>query len=324
MTLMKMKLQTTHRPHIAVVGGACVEMSFSVPSFPAPGETVYSRALRNSPGGRSISVASDLAALGCRVFFLSSVGLDQTGSQLIADLQARRVNVDFVERIENAQTEVTHSLRDEQGNSARVISGGTFSNMSRSPLFSARAMISACQLMIAVPDIPDDTFKFAMDMAHHYGVPVMTLASPPDRLPAQLIPQCDLLIANAAEAQALTHIRADSLTGANEALNFLLKRGAGAAAIFLGRQGAAASAALRSSLFFPTPLSKIPFPADAEDAFAAGLAYALTSGAPFPEAVTFAVANASETAAADSPAKDFPTPAEVTRSLKIHYDEVIQ
>ncbi|MFA6449485.1 MAG: PfkB family carbohydrate kinase [bacterium] len=317
-----MKLQTTHKPHIAVVGGACVEMSFSVPSFPSQGETVYSRALLNGPGGRAIAVASDLAALGCRVFFLSSVGLDQTGSQLIADLQARRVNVDHVERVENARTDVTHSLRDEQGGGARVISGGVFSNMSRTPLFSARALISACELMIVAPDIPEDTFKFAVDMAHHYGVPVMALASPPDRLPAALIPQLDALIVNAAEALALTHIKADSLDGANEALNFLLKRGAGSAAIYLGRQGAAASSALRASLFFPPPMSKIPFPADSEDAFAAGLAFALTSGAPLPEAVTFAVANSFATAAAGSPAKDFPTQAAVSLSLKINYDEV--
>jgi len=320
MPYQSMKLKTTHKPHIAVIGGARVDMSFSAPGFPAPGETIHSRVLTNGPSGRAVAVASDLAALGCRVFFLSSIGMDQTGSRLIADLQARRVNVDYVERVENAGLDVTLSLRGERGAPARVISGGALSNMSRSPLFSARAMISSCQLLIAVPDIPDDTFLFALDMARHYGVPVMALATPAERLPAQLIPRFDLLIVNAAEALALTHVRADSLDGANEALNFMLKRGAGAAAVYLGSQGAAASAALRSTLFFPPPMSKITFTADAEDAFAAGLGFALTSGAPLPEAATFAVANACATAAA-APSV-FPTPAEVTRSLRIQYGEV--
>jgi ribokinase len=314
-----MELRTTERPNVAVVGGAGVEVSFTVPSFPAPGETVYSGAVAKGPGGRAIAVASGLAALDCRVFFLSAVGLDQQGVRLLASLKSRRINVDYVEHIENAATKTMHVLRDSEGSAARVVPGGAISNMSRSPLFSARAMISSCQLIVLLPDIPEDTFRFALEVAQHYRVPVAALATPPDRIPAPLIPAFDVLIVNPAEALALTRVKVDTLDGANEALNFLLKRGAGAAALYLGRQGAAASSGVGATAYFPAPKSAAPYTPASEDAFAAGLAAALTSGAPLHEAATFAVGYAAA-AAANPSAERFPSREDAARCLEIKYN----
>lgn len=311
-----MKLRTTEKPNIAVVGGACSQVSFTTPGFPAPGDTLHSSPSVNGPGGRAISIATGLSALECRVFFLSAVGVDQQGVRLLAALKERRINVDYVERLEHAATETMCALKDTEGNAARVVPGGAVSNMSRSPLFLSRAMISSCQLMVLLPDIPEDTFRFALEMARYYRVPTAAAATPPNRMPAKLIPWVDMLIVNQSEARALTRVDANSLEGANEALNFLLKRGAGSVVLYLGRNGAAASADVGGTFYVPAPKCAHPYTPVAEDAFAAGLAAALTLNAQLAEAVTFAVGCAAATAAKQG-AEEPVTYADVHRVMEI-------
>jgi len=294
-----MELRTTTKPHLAVVGGVTMEMSYAMPRFPSPGETVCAEPSTVIPGGRAISVATSLAALGSRVFFLSCIGLDTAGNRILADLMARRVNVDFVERAEKAATEVSHSFQGPEGNRMRVVSQGASTIMSRTPLFAAKAMISSCQLMVLSPDVPEDTFRFAIEIAHYYRVPVMVLTSPPERVPADTMPLIDVMVANPVEAKALTHIRPAGLDTANESLNSLLKRGVGAAVIYIGSHGAAASRELRHTMFYPAPMTKAQYGADEEDSFAAALAFSLAAGAPLAESVTFANAFAACNETAD-------------------------
>ncbi len=294
-----MELRTTTKPHLAVVGGVTMEMSYTLPRFPSPGETVCMEPGLGVPGGRAIAVASSLSALGSRVFFLSCVGLDSVGTRMLADLMSRRVNVDFVERAEKAATEVSHSFKDSEGNRMRAVSRGAVSNMSRTPLFAAKAMISSCHLMVLSPDVPEDTFRFSIEIAHYYHVPVMVLATPAERVPAKLLPLIDVIVVNATEARELTHIRPVCLDTANESLNSLLKRGVGAAVIYLGARGAAASRELRATAFFPGPMTKKPHAAEAEDSFASALAFALAGGAPLAEAVAFANSFAADNETAD-------------------------
>jgi ribokinase len=309
-----MDIKTTTKPHIAVVGSSWIEISLDVPKFPSPGETLYSGPIVEKPGGRAPTIALDLAALGCRVFFLSCFGFDDIGSRVISDIKKRGVNADFTERIENTSTGIMHSLRDPAGNTARLISKTAGPAMTRAPLLSAKAMISSCHAMVLLPDVPEDTFIFSIEVAHHFNAPVIVLADPAEGLPDRSLKNIDFLIINKYGAKHLTGIFPDTVGKADDALNHLIQKGVVAAVLYLEGEGAAASTAIRSTKFFPMRKSNAPDATEAEDAFAAGVAYGLTIGAPINEAVTLALANSA--AMASRVERDcFPPLREIGRNL---------
>lgn len=311
-----MELKSTEKPHAAVVGGAWIELAIDVPKFPDPGETIYTDGVTGRPGGRAPSIAMGLASLGCRVFLLSCVGMDASGSQVLNGVKQAGVNVDFAERAESSPTGIIHALRDPGGNSARLVSRSAGPAMTRTPLLSAKAMISSCQLMALMPDIPEDIFLFALDVAHHFQVPVLALAAPAEKLPAGSIPKIDLLIVDKPAAKILTGVYPDTIAKVDEALNHLLRKGAGAAVAYLNGGGAAATAAVRSTKYFPPAKSGAPSATEALDAFAAGIAYGLMIGAPLQDAVTFALANADATASR-SDRDRFPSAGEILEKLAV-------
>jgi len=310
-----MELKSTTKPHVAVVGTSWMELSIDVPWFPTPGETLYSGPANGGPGGHAPTIASILAALECRVFLLSCVGMDSHGSQVLSDVRRRGINVDYVERIENAATSVIHTLRDPGGNTARMIAGIAGPAMTKTPLLAAKAMISSCQAMALLPDIPEETFTFAIDVAHYFHVPVIAYAAPAENFPVQSLGKIDLLIVNAEGTRKLTGVFPNTIGRADEALNHLISKGASAAIIYLDGAGAAASSALRATRFFPPRKNnRSPAATEAEDAFVAAVVFQMMLGAPIHEAATFALANAAATAARSSPGR-FPSPREVSNYL---------
>ncbi len=293
-------------------------MALSTPRFPHPGETIPIGPAVSSPGGRAPAISANLAALGCRVFLLSCIGMDSAGNQVLADLRTAGVNVDFVERVEKNDTGSSHTLLDPSGNNARFVYPGAASAMSNTSLLAAKAMISSCQIIILIPDIPAETFSFAMVMADHFNIPIMCAATPTSAFPAEHLSNFDILIADKSETESLTGIYPGSLKAVNEAVNLLLRKGVGAPVIYLGKDGAATSLSLRNTKYHPPKSGVTAVSTEAEDAFAAAVAFKLTTGSSLHEAVSFGVAASVATAASPERRSPF-THAEILMDLAVNF-----
>ena len=262
-----MKLKSTERLHVAVVGATHGAEA-------AAGEPGY-------PGGaaRAARLSVCLTGLGCRVFHLSCAGLDSAGAGLINELARRGVNVDFMERAEPAAP-------------------GSRPVMTNTALLAARAMISSCHLMAVVPDIPEETFDFALRVARHFGVPVLCAAAPGCDYIGSRMRMLDVLVAGDDAALELSRIRPSDMETAEEAADYFLKKGAGASVIYHGARGATAGCEIREAAHYPAPVREGQFGEQSEDMFAAALCCALTLRRPLPDAATYAIAAAAAAAGA--------------------------
>ncbi len=262
-----MKLKSTERLNVAVVGATHGEAGVAGESpFPAGA----------APAAR-LSVC--LTGLGCRVFHLSCAGLDSSGAALLNELARRGVNVDFIERAEPAAP-------------------GSRPVMTNTALLSARAMISSCHLMALSPDIPEDTFDFALRVARHFDIPVLCAAAPGCDYISSRMCMLDVLVAGDEAALELSRIRPTDMETAEETADYFLKKGAGAAVIYHGARGATAACEVREAAHYPAPVCEGPFGEQSEDMFAAALCCALTLRRPLPDAVTYAIAAAAAAAGA--------------------------
>jgi len=310
-----MRLFSEQKPHIAVVGSSDLELSLPVPHLPEPGDSVFAEPVSSSPGGRAADICRALSTLGSRVFLFSCVGLDPNGARILNQLRQFRVNTDFIERSDHP-TGMVLTLKDPGGGRIRVIAPGSGLHMTKDPLSSGKAMISSCQLGIVLADISEEAFLFSIRIFHHYGIPVLAIPSPAHRFNRNWIGLADILLAGTSDTAPLTKIKPASLGMANEALNHFIQRGCGAAALYLGRFGAAVSEEVGGARFFPSPRIDGPVVPEAEDVFTAALAYSLASGNTLDEACTFAVAAAFTTHSRPD-TKFFPTPAHVMQALRV-------
>lgn len=311
-----MKLKAEPKPHIAVVGSADIELTMSLPQLPSPGDTIFADPIDSRPGGRAANISSALAALGCRVFLFTNVGLDAFGAGVLADLGKRHVNVDFVERSDEP-TGVIHNFRDRAGNKFRVVAPGAGRNMSRNPLVNGKAMISSCQMLVLLADVSEDVFNFAIDIAHHFEVPVLAIPSPAERVRPGLVAKADIVLAGVSEAEVFTKSRPATLTSAGEALNIFLKLGPGAAVIYLGRFGAACATALNDAMFFPAAHGNAPVVPEAEEIFAAAFAFGLCAEFPLAEACAMAISAVGLVNARAADGFRFPTYRDIIESANL-------
>lgn len=83
---------------VLCAGFACHDLVFDVPHHPAADEKVRSSALLNCGGGLASNAAVTAARLGCRTAFAGYIGNDVYGDFHMAELQADRVNTDWVIR----------------------------------------------------------------------------------------------------------------------------------------------------------------------------------------------------------------------------------
>lgn len=310
------KLKTTKTPHIAVVGGADLEFGHSLPHMPSPGESIYAGQVGTRPGGRGADISLALCSLGARVFLFSCVGLDAYGAGIMGGLRKNRINVDFMERCEQP-TGLVHNFYDPQGNRIRVIAPGASQHMTTKPLHSGQAMISSCQIMIITSEIPPKVFDYAVRMAHHFNVPVLAVPSPANRFNPDWIAQCDILLAGTGDARAISGSPSDSLEKADDALNFFLKKGCGAAIMYLGRFGAIASEAVRQSVFYPGPFFKGSLAPEAEDVFIAAFAASMCGDMSMGEACSRAAAAAWYTNEGIAEGRHFPTEQDIAAALAV-------
>lgn len=291
---------------VAIVGSADLELHVSLPRIPGKSEGVFADGLRVRLGGRAAEVAAMLGRMGARVFFYTCLGIDPFGVRVLTELRRERVNVDFVERLRDVSTGIVHHFETPDGAHRMVHTPGAAMHMTTKGLRLGKAMLSSCDLMVLYPDIPEEPFELALQMAHHFRVPVMVDPTPVGRLAKKYVQHIDVLTPNRLEAETITESRVDGLSDGFDVARRLLRMGAGAVAVTLGATGMVMGTDVKSVQYVPAPKVRT---ADTNlrhgDVFISMLAFLLAMRKPFDEACREALVVAAHTdRSADSLALD--------------------
>jgi ribokinase len=171
----------------------------------------------------------------------------------LTKFRENRINVDFVERRRGEQTTIVAVNFSSAGEIFQTVSPGASAVMSKTSLLAARAMISSCDLMLIYPDIPSEIFAFAIDVAHHFRVPVMVYPCPAERVSKDLLHKIEILAANRRDVELLTGKKVHDLDSAVACLHLLMKYGVGAAMIIVAGTGIACMMQNAEPFYAPAP-----------------------------------------------------------------------
>ena len=95
---------TPEQPKIIVVGSSSIDLVLTTDRLPKPNETVLAQKSENFFGGKGANQAVAAARLGASVYFISCVGMDPLGQQIMRNLVDEGVNVGYVFEAEDADS----------------------------------------------------------------------------------------------------------------------------------------------------------------------------------------------------------------------------
>jgi ribokinase len=295
------------RPHIAVLGLFAADLTSRVSRLPRWHETLEGLGASLGPGGKGSNQAIAAARLGAAVSFIGKVGADPFGDMARRLYEQEGIDHAHLVTSPTAPTGTALILLDaESGHNAIVVNGGATATLTAAELDAAEPAIRAADLFLLTLEIPMPLVARAVAMAHRAEVPVVLNPAPARTFDWSLLPAVDVVTPNEVEAATLLGVPIATVADGHRAAQALRARGARAAIVTMGQQGAVLSSdehALHVPVF---PVARVVDTTGAGDAFSGALALALAERRSLPEAARFASAAAALSVTAPGAANAMP------------------
>ncbi|WP_337466321.1 ribokinase [Saccharopolyspora spinosa] len=292
---------------VAVFGSCNMDLVAYVGTAPKRGETVLGREFHTVPGGKGANQAIAAAKAGAAVRMIGAVGGDDFGTQIRETLQKSTVDVRGLRTVPGRSGTAHIVVDDEGGNSIIVVPGanGTVDGL----VDGDEELIAGSRSLLLQLEIPLPGVAAAAAAGRRNGVRVVLTPAPAVPLPADILPNVDLLVPNEHEAAILAGD--DDPHRALAALLQLVPE----VVITLGARGSLYGNRDGARVEVPS------FPVDAVDTTAAGdtflgvLSTAMGEGAGVPEALRLASAGAAVSVQRNGASSSMPTRQEITDFL---------
>lgn len=274
-------------PHVVVIGSLNMDIVVEVERPPLMGETVSGNQVHFIPGGKGANQAVAAARLGARTTMIGSVGNDAFGSQLLSSLNSDGIETGFVKTVSEAATGIA-SITLSQGENSIVVVAGANARCLPEDIDRHKEAIERADVVLLQLEIPLETVVHAAKVAKQLGKTVVLNPAPARELPDELLSCVDVLIPNEFELALLSGVTIDDDQRLELAMQQLLDKGVQTVITTLGSQGSVFLE--RGETLGRVASCKVQAvdTTGAGDCFNAAFAFAMASGKPLPEAISFA------------------------------------
>jgi ribokinase len=276
-------------PRITVVGSYATGLTMKVERLPCTGETLLGTGYRVDYGGKGSNQAVGSARLGAKVNFVARIGKDAFGEMALTLYREEGIDVAHVKQTAGAPTGVGFIMVEAaSGNNCIVIDPGANELLTVDDISSCAAAFETTSVVLTQLEIPVGAAEAALHLGRVRGAITILNPDPVRLLPPSVLQLIDVLTPNQVEARVLTGRSPDAVIDHEQVARELISSGVKQVVMTLGERGALIVTPLSSTHVPAVPMSTVDT-TGAGDAFNAGLATALASGASLEAAVQFAV-----------------------------------
>ncbi|MDT8998854.1 ribokinase [Paucibacter sp. APW11] len=265
---------------VVVVGSINMDMVSRSPRLPAPGETLVGESFAMAPGGKGANQAVAAARLGAQVSFVSRVGTQAYGAELLANLEREGIATEATARDAAALPGIAVIMvASDGGENSIVYVPGSNAQLSAADIDAAAATLRGARVVVAQLEVPQPAIARAFALAREAGATTILNAAPALALTPELRGQADWLVVNEGEAGLLSGLPVDTAAQLEAAAEALRAQGFAQVVITLGGEGlllCAAGGISRLPAARVTALDTV----GAGDTFVGGLATGLAEGMP--------------------------------------------
>lgn len=287
-----------------VLGNAGLDVTLAVARMPFPGETLIADSAARAPGGKGLNQAVTAARAGADVLLSAALGRDAEAAR-VSDALAREP-LRFQPLLVDAPTDISLILVSADGENCIVTAGAAASAYPVDEAVRFVSQVGPEDWLLMQGNLSEAATRAAM---HAVRGRLIFNTAPLNWSILPLLPMCDLVIANAVEAQSVVGLEAEAAAEA------LIAAGAHAVVVSLG--GAGAVMAERAAEGKARTLRLPAYPASLVDSSGAGdtlcgvVAAALVSGLPLIRALERGQQAAALTVARQGAFVALPTAAEI-------------
>ena len=287
-------MTTQKTPTIVVFGSVNMDLVATTDRLPEPGETVFGATFQTAPGGKGANQAVAAARLGANVRMVGRVGADEFGPVLLEGLRSEGIDASRVATDPDNPSGVAMILVDDDAQNVIVAVYGANMACDDQQLAALEDSLDGADALLLQLETPLPVAIQAARAAKHRGVTVVWDPAPALDMGPEAYALCDVLTPNQVEAEFLTGIPVTDVESAARAAGTLVERGAPAAIVKIGADGAFYATAPNPNGERDAERGFIPpFVVDAidtvaaGDAFAAAVGVALARGMSLPDAATY-------------------------------------
>lgn len=284
-----MSLDRADRPLILTLGGINMDLVTFSERLPADGETVVGERFVTYPGGKGANQAVAAARMGVRSAMAGRVGDDMFGPQLTDLLHAAGVETGAVGVSSGINSGIAVISVGEGGQNRIVQVLGANDTCGDAEYDAVAALLPQASVLMLQLEVSVSLSIRVAALAAEHGVQVILDPGPVRPVPDEFYRSVSIITPNETEAEALVGYPITDMATAARAAGALLERGADAAVIKMGAQGAYWSSGDSSGEVPPFAVTAVDTVA-AGDAFNGALSVALSEGQSLEAAVLWGCA----------------------------------
>jgi ribokinase len=290
---------------VVVVGSAMVDVAYRVERLPGPSESVLARGRTVDAGGKGLNQAIVARRAGAEVRFCGGVGRDPAAEIIRTRLQADGLSAAWLIAVPCATDESIVYVA-ASGENCIVSTDAVAKRLALADVEAVLIGLSPGDVLLVQGNLSREVTGGCLARARAAAATTILNPAPIDFDYAGLWPLVDIAILNQIEAQTLTgEAQVDVATAV------LCSRGAGAAILTLGSEGALVREGEGPSQRIPAPAVTAVDTTGAGDVLAGVVAAGIDRDLPLMSAVRWAVAAASQKVTRPGTSSAFPTSAEL-------------
>ena len=222
---------------LVVLGSTNVDHVLNVSHFPSPGETINSDNYQVMSGGKGGNQAVAANRMGADVAFISCVGDDALGTQMLERYQESGIDTECVLQITGQNTGTALIFVDQTGENCIGISAQANGYLSADRVSQCRDKIANADALLLQLETPIEGVLAAAKIASESNTLVVLNPAPAQTLPNELLALVNLITPNETEVEALTGIKVVDDISAAQACEELHAIGIAQVIITLGAKG---------------------------------------------------------------------------------------
>jgi ribokinase len=293
----------TGRADVAVLGSINLDVVIGVEAFPRAGETIMSRSVVRTQGGKGANQAIAAARMGPSVAMIGALGEDDAGRMLAGVLEENGVDLTGVARLADTMSGVAHVIVDAHGQNEIMVHSGA--NAMVAPV-DVEARTPEARVHLAQLETPIPAIAAFFRLGRANGAVNILNTAPAAAGAEALFPLCDIVVLNETELDAY----AGGAGNEAERARRLIVGPEQTVIVTLGAAGALAVKATESFTVEARAVAVVDT-TGAGDTFCGVLAASLAEGRPLPEALARANAAAAISVTRPGAGLSAPTRAEL-------------
>lgn len=277
---------------IVILGVFVADTAYRADRPPRMGETILGNSFALGPGGKGSNQAVAAARAGGETHFITKLGRDPFADMAL-DIWSSSGVIPEITQHDDSYTGAAYIFVEEAtGDNAIIVCPGVARTISPDYIDGKAELIAGADVFMTQLEQPMDAAMRALEIARKGGARTILNPAPAAALPDGMLALCDFVTPNESETEGITGLPVTNIDEAREAAELLLAKGAGAAIITLGENGALYHDETRSEHIPAITAGEVVETTGAGDAFNGGFATAIARGMDPIDAVRFGCATA--------------------------------